>query len=144
MATKKMETPVLQGVTWKRWAVMRTSYSWGDSDWTQEENFSREQSVIGIISPGKWLILQHWTLLTFSWAGCWTILSKPCFCQASLDQMILEFPSNLVFYDSNTDDPHVRNLSWDLRGPCLKANFSNRFHWFPAWLPSSVCKISVV
>ena len=69
---------------------MGTSYSWGDSDWTQEENFSQwEQSVIGIISPGKWWIPQHWTLLRFSWAGCWAIMSRLffrlCFCQERLD-----------------------------------------------------------
>ncbi|KAK4812701.1 hypothetical protein QYF61_013726 [Mycteria americana] len=52
--------------------------------------------------PRKWWIPQHWTLLRFSWTGCWAILSRPCFCQERLDQMILEVPSNLVFYDSMT------------------------------------------
>lgn len=47
-----------------------------------------EQSAIGIIPPGKWWILQHQTHLRFSWAGCWIILSRPCFCQERLDQMI--------------------------------------------------------
>lgn len=38
---------------------MGTSYSSGDSDWTEEENFSHwEQSAFGIISLGR----QHWTL----------------------------------------------------------------------------------
>ncbi|NXC14986.1 SYIM protein, partial [Corythaeola cristata] len=36
---------------------------------------------------------EHWTL-RFSWTGCWAILSRPCFCQKRLDQMILEIPSN--------------------------------------------------
>ncbi|XP_051492142.1 protein POLR1D isoform X2 [Apus apus] len=40
VATKKMETPYLQGVTWERQGVMGASYSWGDPDWTPEENFS--------------------------------------------------------------------------------------------------------
>ncbi|GAB0196661.1 mitochondrial enolase superfamily member 1 [Grus japonensis] len=35
------ETPFLQGVTWKRRGIMGASDSWGDSDWTQEENFSQ-------------------------------------------------------------------------------------------------------
>ncbi|GAB0196100.1 mitochondrial enolase superfamily member 1 [Grus japonensis] len=39
VATKKMETPFLQGVTWKRRGIMGTS--WGDSSWTQEDNFSQ-------------------------------------------------------------------------------------------------------
>ncbi|KAK4810664.1 LOW QUALITY PROTEIN: hypothetical protein QYF61_007464 [Mycteria americana] len=38
--------------------------------------------------------------LRFGWTGCWAILPRPCFCQERLDQMILEVPSNLVFYDS--------------------------------------------
>jgi len=43
--------------------IMDTSYSWGDSNWTHEKNFSlSEQSAIGIMSPEKWWIAQHWTL----------------------------------------------------------------------------------
>lgn len=39
---------------------MSTSYSCGDSDWTQEEKFSqRGPSAIGIISQGPWI--PHWT-----------------------------------------------------------------------------------
>jgi len=34
------------------------------------------------------------------WTGCWAILSRQWFYQESFDQMILEVPSNLVFYDS--------------------------------------------
>jgi len=98
---KEDGTPFLQGVRWKRQGVIGIGYSWGDSDWTQEENFSQgEQSDIGIISPGKWWVPKHWTLLRFGWTGCWAILSRPCFCRERLDQMILELPSNLVFYDS--------------------------------------------
>ena len=37
-----------------------TSNSWGDSDWTQKENFSPlERSAIGIMSPGKRWIPQQ-------------------------------------------------------------------------------------
>ncbi|KAK4827475.1 hypothetical protein QYF61_018711, partial [Mycteria americana] len=45
--------------------------------------------------PRKWWIHQHWTLLRFGWTGCWDILSRSCFCQERLDQMILEVPSIL-------------------------------------------------
>jgi len=73
----------------------------GHSARTQEEHFSQgEQSAIGILFPGKRWIPQTGTLLRFSWTGCWAVLSRPCFCQETLDQMILEFPSSLVFYDS--------------------------------------------
>ena len=40
-----------------------------------------------------------WTLLRFSWTGCWAILSRLCFFQERLDQMMLEVPSKLIFYD---------------------------------------------
>jgi len=39
---------------------------------------------------------EHWTLLRFGWTRCWAILSRPCFCQERLDQMILEVPSYLL------------------------------------------------
>ena len=41
-------------------------------------------------------IPQYWTLLRSGGA----ILSRRCFCHEKLDQMMLEVPSNLVFYDS--------------------------------------------
>ena len=41
VVTKKMETPFSQGVTWRGQGGMDTSCSWGDSDWTQEGNFSQ-------------------------------------------------------------------------------------------------------
>jgi len=83
---------------------MGTSYSWGNSSWTQEENFSQwEQSAIGIISPGKWWIPQYWTLQGFGWTGFWAILSRLGFCRGRLDRMILEVPSNLVFCDLSID-----------------------------------------
>jgi len=66
-----------------------------------EENFWQwEQSAIGIISPRKWWIPQHWTLLGFGWTGCWATLSRQGFCQERLEQMILEVSSSLVFDDS--------------------------------------------
>jgi len=36
-----------------------------------------------------------------NWTGCWAILSRLCFCQERLGQMIFEVPSNLVFYDNS-------------------------------------------
>lgn len=67
VATKKIETPFLQGATWKRQRVMGTSYSWGDSNWAEKKNFAQwKQSAIGIISLGRWWIPQHWTLLEFT------------------------------------------------------------------------------
>jgi len=57
------------------------------------------KTAIGITSLGKWWIHQLWTLLRFCWMGCWAILSR-CFCQESLDQGIVEVPSNAVFCDS--------------------------------------------
>ena len=61
---------------------------------------TREQSATGESTTSLGRLFQHWTLLRFSWTGCWATLSRPCFCQERLDQMILEVPSNLVFYDS--------------------------------------------
>jgi len=46
------------------------------------------------------------TLNTFTvWLdeGAWAILSRMCFCQERLDQLIVEEPSNLVFCDSVSD-----------------------------------------
>ena len=60
----------------------------------------RTISPVGIISPGKWQIPQHWTLSRFSWTVCWAILSRLCFFQERLDQMILA----LVFHDSTTEN----------------------------------------
>lgn len=51
------------------------------------------------ISSGKWWIPQHWTRIRSGWTGCWAILPTPCFCQERLDQLILEVPSNLGFYE---------------------------------------------
>ena len=116
---------------------MGTSYSWGDSDWTQEKNISQwELAAIGIISPGKWWIPQYWTLLRFSWTGCWAILSRPCFCQERLDQIIVEVPSNLVFYDSIcsrennvlTDD--IFNMKIAIMPSCKRYITSSYFYWF--------------
>lgn len=33
--------------------------------------------------------------------GCWAILSRLHFCQERLDHIVLEVPSNLVFYDNS-------------------------------------------
>jgi len=46
---------IFTGIHMEKTRVMGTSYSWGDSNWAQEEKFSQsERSAIGIISPGKW------------------------------------------------------------------------------------------
>lgn len=37
---------------------------------------------------------------TIQLKGFWAILSRLCFCQGTLGQTILQFPSNLIFYDS--------------------------------------------
>lgn len=69
-----MESPFLQGDTWRRRGVTGISYSWRDSDQTQEEKISQwEQSAIGIISPGGCWIPQLWALLRFSWTEHWDI-----------------------------------------------------------------------
>lgn len=59
--SNKDQTPFYKGVIWKRWGVMGTSNSWGESSWTQNETFMR------IISPRKWWIDWYWTLLGFVW-----------------------------------------------------------------------------
>lgn len=38
---QKTEPPFFQGFTWERLEVMSKSYSWGDSGWIQQENFSQ-------------------------------------------------------------------------------------------------------
>lgn len=58
--------------------------------------FSKSKSATRIIS-GKWWIPQCWTLLRFSWTGCWTISFWPCFCWERPRQ---SFPYNLLIYDS--------------------------------------------
>lgn len=97
VTTEEMGTA--PGVPWKRPGVVGTSYPWGDPNWTPGDNFSQwEQWAIGIISPGKWWNPQLGA--QSSWKGFWTILSRLCFCQGTLGQTILQFPSNLVFCDS--------------------------------------------
>lgn len=41
VATNERKNPFLKWVTWKRWQMMGTSYSYRDSNWTQEANFSQ-------------------------------------------------------------------------------------------------------
>lgn len=49
---KKMETPSVQGVPWRRWRAMGASHFWGDSSWAQEANYSkRVQSATAKTSP---------------------------------------------------------------------------------------------
>lgn len=42
-------------------------------------------------------------VLTFSWIGCWAILSRWYFVQEKLDQMIIEVTCNLVFYKTKKE-----------------------------------------
>lgn len=41
-----METLILQEITQRRWVVMGTRYSWGDSGYTQKEKFSHENNQL--------------------------------------------------------------------------------------------------
>lgn len=66
---------------------------------TSGKCFTMRKIFVIISSPGKWWI-SYCTLLQSSCTGCWAILYRPCFCQERLDQVILEVPSNLVFYSS--------------------------------------------
>lgn len=98
--TKKMKSPFLWGATCKWWGVTSTSYSLGDSKQTSEDFSQWEQ-----ISHWKNLLRERWipqhrAHLSFSWAGCLATLSVLCFWEEKLDQMLIEFPPNLVFYDS--------------------------------------------
>lgn len=58
-----------------------------------------------------------------------------------LSQVRTRYAGDSWTYIINTGNTHLQNFSWDLRGHCLKAKFSNRFQCFPTWLPSSVCKL---
>lgn len=101
-----METPFFQGITWKRQEAMGTNHSWGHSNWTQEEKFSREQSAIGTILQGKVLNFQTLGTSKIWHKGCWVTLSRLCFFQGRLDQVILEVLSTLVLWDS---------VNWDIQ-----------------------------
>lgn len=66
----------------------------------KKKNCQLKQSALGIIFAGKWWIPQGWIVLIFSRTDYWAIFSGLRFCQERLYWMILEVPSNLVFYYS--------------------------------------------
>lgn len=53
----------------------------------------------GILFPEMWWILQHWALLRFKWAGCWSCLGQ-AFATNGWTKWPLKVPSNVVFCDS--------------------------------------------
>lgn len=66
----------------------------------READVLQSGQAMGIISPGKRWVPQHWTLLRFGSTGQRATLPRPGFCQERLDQMNLEVPPNQIFCDT--------------------------------------------
>lgn len=98
--TKKMKPLFLWGVTCKLWGITVQVNSGKIPNRHMKIFHNYNKSVIGKISSGNRRILQHWTHLSFTWTGCLATLSRLCFWQEKLDEMLIEFPSKLVFCDS--------------------------------------------
>lgn len=65
-------------------------------------------------------IPQQWTVLRFSGAGCWTILSRPCFCHEMLDQVI-SFQAGIPWhYDSMVENHSSLTRNTFTLGDCDK------------------------
>lgn len=101
VATRKMEIPFFtrnhkqtRGYGYK----LLLGRFWLDRK--RKKNCQLKQSALGIIFAGKWWIPQGWIILIFSRTDYWAIFSGLRFCQERLYWMILEVPSNLVFYYS--------------------------------------------
>lgn len=63
-------------------------------------------------SPKIGHLQQHWTLLRFSGAGCWAVLSIPCFCQERLDYIDPWGPFKLdILWQSN-----IKWSPWNVLG----------------------------
>lgn len=72
--------------------------------------------------PRKWWIPQCWILLRLSQMG-WAILSRLRFHRERLDQMILDIPSKLVFYDSMFLSAQDPQSVWSKKFPSLDIKF---------------------